>query len=208
MATAGTATEPAPNGADRLRRQIAFLVELDKLKNILRQSYLTDGARRENAAEHSWHLAVAALLLTEHADAKVDQCRVLKLLLVHDIVEIDAGDTYCYDATATDAQAAREQQAADRLFGVLPDDQASELRALWEEFNTGATAEARFAQVLDRLLPLLHNLYTEGRSWRAHGISRSQVLARHAQTAAVSASLMQLVERIVAEAVARGYLRP
>jgi putative hydrolase of HD superfamily len=208
MATAGTATDPASGDADRLRRQTAFLLELDKLKNILRQSYLTEGARRENAAEHSWHLAVAALLLTEHADAAVDQCRVLKLLLVHDIVEIDAGDTYCYDATAIAAQAARERQAATRLFGLLPDDQAGELRALWEEFNAGMTAAACFAQVLDRLLPLLHNLHTEGQSWRAHGVSRAQVLARHAQTATVSASLMQLVEQIVAEAVARGYLRP
>src|SRR3954464_2511851 len=158
----------------RLEQQLSFCKELDKLKNILRQSLLMDASRRENSAEHSWHLACMAMLLSEYAVAPVDLTRVLKMLLVHDVVEIDAGDTFAYDTVNLETQHAREQQAADRLFGLLPSEQGSELRGLWEEFEHHQTVEAKFANALDRLQPLLQNFYSGGQSWMKHQVSREQ----------------------------------
>lgn len=191
---------------ERLTRQVAFLLEIDKLKGILRRSYLADGTRRENSAEHSWHLAVMAMALAEHANAPVDPLRVLKMLLVHDIVEIDAGDTYCYDEAGALDKAEREQGAADRIFGLLPPDQAGELRGLWDEFEARATPEARFAAALDRLMPLLHNFQTQGRSWLENGIVRRQVLDRNAHIADGSQELWDFAQALIAEAVERGFL--
>ena len=159
---------------ERLERQIAFILEIDKLKSVLRRSYLLNEERHENSAEHSWHLSVMALVLAEHANAEINQLRVLKMLLVHDIVEIDSGDTYVYDAAGNDTKAEREQEAARRIFGLLPGDQQLEITQLWQEFEARETPEAQFAAALDRLMPLLHNYHTEGRSWREHGIAKSR----------------------------------
>src|SRR5436309_14613445 len=141
---------------DRFERQIRFILEIDKLKGILRRTYLLNVDRAENTAEHSWHLAIMAILLAEHANEPVDVARVVKMVLIHDIVEIDAGDTYCYDTEAALNKAERERAAADRIFGILPEDQSRELRELWDEFEEGRTPEARFALALDRFIPQLH----------------------------------------------------
>ncbi|WP_434113354.1 HD domain-containing protein [Methylocaldum sp. GT1TLB] len=195
---------------DRLKRQIGFIVELDKLKTIVRQSWLADGSRRENSAEHSWHVALMALVLAEHANADMDLdlARVVKLLLLHDVVEIDAGDVLIYDVAGNVSKPERERQAAERIYGMLPDDQAAELRALWEEFEMGETTEARFAASLDRLMPLLHNFLTEGRAWRHHGVTADQVLAANARIAAGSAALWDYARGLIDEAVERDYLLP
>ena len=191
---------------DRLDRQIAFILEMDRLKGVLRRSYLLNDPRRENSAEHSWHLAVLAMVLDEYANAEVNQRRVLKMLLVHDVVEIDAGDTYCYDAAGNESKADREQSAADRLFGLLPDDQRDEMRGLWEEFEGRETAEAKFAAALDRLMPLLHNYHTQGRSWLEHGVTKAQVLEHNKHVGDGSAALWAYVEAMIADAVSKGYL--
>ncbi|MGX2030042.1 HD domain-containing protein [Methylocaldum gracile] len=195
---------------DRLKRQIGFIVELDKLKTIVRQSWLADGSRRENSAEHSWHVALMALVLAEHANADMglDLARVVKLLLLHDVVEIDAGDVLIYDVAGNVSKPERERQAAERIYGMLPDDQAAELRALWEEFEMGETTEARFAASLDRLMPLLHNFLTEGRAWRHHGVTADQVLAANARIAAGSTALWDYARGLIDEAVERDYLLP
>ncbi|HYH00236.1 MAG TPA: HD domain-containing protein [Terriglobales bacterium] len=193
-------------GNVRLQQQIQFIVEIDKLKSILRQSLLCDGSRRENDAEHSWHLAAMASLLQEYATESVDLVRVLKMLLIHDIVEIDAGDTYAYDPEANVTRAAREQVAADRLFGLLPADQRDDFRALWEEFETGVTAESRYANALDRLQPLLLNYYSEGKSWRAHGVTADAVIKRMQPIKTGAPQLWTVVEQIVSSACEMGYL--
>lgn len=193
---------------DRLSRQIHFLVEIDKLKQILRKTSLMDGSRRENSAEHSWHLALMALLLAEYAgEPDLDLLRVVKMVLVHDIVEIDAGDSFCYDPAATADQEERETRAAERLFSLLPDDQAVELRGLWEEFEAKSTPESRFATALDRLEPLLQNYQNEGGTWRAHGVSHEQVRARMSPIKSAAPSLWPYVERVIEEAVERGFLQ-
>jgi putative hydrolase of HD superfamily len=191
---------------DRLKKQVEFILEIDKLKTIFRQSYLIHAERRENSAEHSWHVAVMALLLAEYAEEKVDLLRVLQMLLIHDIVEIDAGDTYCYDETDSLDKAAREKQAALRIFGLPPGEQGKELRVIWEEFEAGVSPEARFANAVDRLMPLLHNYYTQGKSWQAHGITKDKVLARTVQIQEVSNRLWQWINALLEDAVARGYL--
>ena len=188
----------------RLARQLDFLIEMDRLKGVLRRSPLADGSRVENSAEHSWHLALMAIVLSACADEPVDAAHVIRMLLVHDIVEIDAGDTYAYDAAGNRDKAAREQRAADRLFGLLPDDQAADLRALWDEFEARATPEARFANALDRLSPLLHNYLNDGRVWREHGVALDQVRQRMAPVAEGSAVLGAVVEALLADSQARG----
>ena len=193
---------------ERLARQIDFLIAVDGLKHVLRRTYLPDSDRRENSAEHSWHLAMAALVLAEHSAAPVDVGHVLRLALVHDIVEIDAGDTFFYDAVGTLDKAEREQRAAERIFGLLPLDQAAEMRALWDEFEARATAEARLAYALDRFMPLLHNYLTEGRPWRQHGVSSEQVTAMTDHIAGGAAEVAALARDLVADAVTRGYFDP
>lgn len=163
---------------NRLEQQLAFSAELDKLKNILRRSQLMDASRNENSAEHSWHLATMAILFNEYSAGPVDLIRVLKMLLVHDIVEIDAGDTFAYDTVNVATQNEREQRAADRLFGLLPAEQGRELREMWEEFEHRQTAESKYANALDRLQPLMQNFYSGGMSWKKHGVTREQVMQR------------------------------
>lgn len=195
-----------PDAAGRLARQLEFIVELDGLKRTLRQTLLTDASRQENSAEHSWHLAMAALLLAEHATEPVDVTRVVQMALVHDVVEIDAGDTFCYDAAANLGREARERQAAERLFGLLPAAQGAELRALWEEFEAAETADARFAVALDRLQPLLQNHRSGGGSWRRHGVTRAQVTARMRPIRDALPAAWPVVERILDEACAAGWI--
>lgn len=192
--------------APRLQQQLAFLLEIDRLKSVLRQSRLIGVDRRENSAEHSWHLAMLALILAEYSDEPIDLMRVISLVLIHDIVEIDAGDTYCYDTAALSSKADREAQAAARIFGLLPDDQATALMDGWQEFEASVTPEARFAQVLDRLMPLLHNSMSQGIVWQEHGITAAQVHARNQSIAAASRSLAELVDAVLADAVRLGYL--
>jgi putative hydrolase of HD superfamily len=202
---------PAEPGSEaaarpRLDQQLGFVLEVDRLKGVLRQSLLRDGSRRENDAEHSWHLALMALVLAEHAAAPVELGRVLGMLVVHDIVEIDAGDTFVYDDAAQATKAQREEAAARRIFGLLPPAQGARLRGLWEEFEARETAEARFAAALDRLQPLLLNFHTGGATWRAHGVRRSQVIARNRSVAEGAPELWAYAARLIDEAVARGYL--
>jgi putative hydrolase of HD superfamily len=158
--------------------RIAFLVEADKLKTILRRTPLTDNSRPENSAEHSWHLALAAMTLAEHSPEPIALTRVLELVTVHDLVEIDAGDTFAYDQAGYETKAERERLAADRLFGLLPAEQGARFRALWEEFEAQETAESRFANALDRLQALLQNMAAGGGSWSAPGVNRTAVLRR------------------------------
>lgn len=193
---------------DRLARQIAFAVEIDKLKGILRQNVITDRSRRENSAEHSWHIALMALVLAEHAEPGIDLLRVLKMLLIHDVVEIDAGDTFIYDAAASVGQEAREHAAAERLYGLLPPDVAAELRPLWQEFEAGESADARFARALDRLAPVLLNLHTEGMMWRANDVSGAQVLARNRVIERGAPALWRYIEPRIRDAIAKGWLKP
>jgi putative hydrolase of HD superfamily len=192
--------------ADRLAAQLAFLLELDKAKTIFRRSYLTDGSRHENDAEHMWHLAMFVLVLAEHAGEPIDVTKVLKMVLVHDIVEIDAGDVFVYDEAAHATKATLELAAAERLYGLLPPDQGAELRALWDEFEEKVSPEARFAAAVDRLQPLLLNLSTQGRSWREHGITADRVLALNARIGLGSPTLWAHVEGLLHQAVADGHL--
>ncbi|HOA35606.1 MAG TPA: HD domain-containing protein [Bacillota bacterium] len=186
-----------------------FVIEVDKLKKITRQNYLADGSRKENDAEHSWHLALMALVLCEHvgAEESPDLLRVIKMALIHDLVEIDAGDTYCYDEKANAGKRERELAAADRLFGILPPDQAREFRELWEEFEEQRTPEARFAAALDRLQPLTLNYIAGGKSWREHGISYSQVIKRNSSIGESSPALWKFTLNIIREAVRKGYIK-
>jgi putative hydrolases of HD superfamily len=190
----------------RLDQQLQFVIEIDKLKQVLRQTAILGGERRENSAEHSWHLGVMALTLAEYAGEAVDILRVVRMLLVHDLVEIDAGDTFCYDAQANLSKAAREQAAAARIFGLLPADQGRELHALWEEFEAGETAEAHFANALDRLQPLLHNYHNQGGTWRAHGITRDAVLRRMAPIQEGAPMLWPYVLTVVEASCVAGYI--
>jgi putative hydrolase of HD superfamily len=175
---------------------------------VLRQAHLLHADRRENSAEHSWHLAMLALILAEHSDQPVDMARVIQLVLVHDVVEIDAGDTFAYDVAAQRDKADREQRAAARIFGLLPDDQAAQLWVRWQEFEDSQTAEARFAHAVDRLMPLLHNYVASGPVWRQHKITADQVLAKNLVIAESSTALWQAAQAIIAESVAQGFLAP
>src|SRR6185436_6317096 len=189
---------------DRLASQLQFILEIDKLKSVYRRTYLIDGARHENSAEHSWHLALLALVLAEHANEPLDVAKVVKMVLIHDIVEIDAGDTYIYGEQGDKAE--RERIAADRIFGLLPPDQAAEFRGLFREFESAATPEARFATALDRFVPQLHNYHTRGRSWKEHGISAERVLTRNIEMSDGSVTLWEWTQVLIERAVEEGLL--
>jgi putative hydrolase of HD superfamily len=191
---------------ERLERQISFLLEADKLKTIFRRNHIADGSRTENDAEHSWYFAVAALLLSELAAEGIDLLKVLKMALIHDLVEIDAGDTFIYDEAAKKGQLEREQQAATRLFGLLPDDQAQALLALWREFEASQTPESRYARSIDRLTAVLLNYASEGKSWKRHGLSKEQILTVNQRIAAGSPALWDYVRGLIEDAAKRGYL--
>ena len=193
----------------RLDQQVGFILETDKLKQVLRQTLVSGGeGRRENDAEHSWHLGLMALLLREHAAEPVDLLRVVEMLLVHDLVEIDAGDTFVYDEVAHLDKEEREQRAAERIFGLLPKDQAGRVRALWEEFEARQTPEARYAAALDRFQPLLLNFQTEGAAWRKHGVRRDQVIARNRHIEEGAPALWAAAQELIAAAVERGWIVP
>ncbi len=190
----------------RIAQQFTFLTEALKLSEILRQTLLPVSRRRENDAEHSWHLCLMVLVLAEHANTPVDPLRVLRMLLIHDLVEIDAGDTYAYDTARMVGQHEREALAADRIFGLLPADQGRELRAGWDEFEARQTPEARFAAAMDRLQPVLLNILTDGEKWREHGVTRANVVARNGHAAEGAAAVWEHALGLLDEAVARGVL--
>jgi putative hydrolase of HD superfamily len=193
----------------RLRQQIDFIMEMDRLKAVLRQNKTPSAQRRENTAEHSWHLAIMGLVLEDQSPTPVDRAKVLCMLLLHDVVEIDAGDTFAYDESGHAEKADREKRAADRLFGLLPNDQEDELRSIWDEFEAGTSAEARLARALDRLQPILMNHRSGAMSsWAKHGISKDQVLSRNREVEALSPALWALLNRCCNEAIADGFLRP
>ncbi|MGB1286824.1 MAG: HD domain-containing protein [Aggregatilineales bacterium] len=190
-----------------LEAQITFLKELDALKQVIRQTILADKSRRENTAEHSWHVAMAAMTLAPHADAPVDTMHVVKMLLVHDIVEIDAGDTYAYDELGYEDKLEREQAAAKRLFGILPEEQGTEFRELWEEFEAAESEDAKFAGAIDQLMPFLHNIWSDGESWRKHRPPYEVVFARNQErVGGGSTELWAYVERLFEKVLAEGWL--
>ena len=192
---------------ERLKKQMEFLLEVDKLKFIQRQTYLSDGKRKENDAEHSWHLAMMAVLLAEHSNEELDLVKVITMVLIHDIVEIDAGDTYAYDAAGNESKRQREVKAADRIFHTLPQDQANKLRDIWEEFEAYETPEAKFAHVCDNVQPLMLNDATEGLSWKEHEVKKSQVLARNQRIAQGSVTMRNYVDEMINKNVESGNLK-
>lgn len=167
----------------RLEKQFEFCREIDKEKFIGRQTYLTDAQRKENDAEHAWHMAIMAILLSEYSNEKVDVLKVVTMLLIHDLVEIDAGDTYAYDEEAKKSKPEREAKAANRIYGLLPEDQQKKLRDLWEEFEAWETPEAKFAHTMDNIQPLMLNAATDGKSWEEHGVYLNQIFKRNTHTA-------------------------
>jgi putative hydrolase of HD superfamily len=194
---------------ERLERQVAFILEVDKLKEVFRQTVCTQSRRPENDAEHSWHLCLATIVLAEHANEPgLDVLRVLKMVILHDLVEIDAGDTFAYDAAAQAGQHDREAVAADRIFGLLPPDQAAEFRALWDEFEEKRTPEARFAAAVDRFQPCLLNTQTGGSAWRRHKVTEDRVVARNAPIAEGSGALWEHTRSLIRRAAERGELDP
>jgi putative hydrolase of HD superfamily len=194
------------SAAVRLAAQVGFVLEVDRLKSVLRRGYLADGSRYENTAEHSWTLALMALVLAEHAAEPVDVATVVRMVVVHDLVEVDAGDTYVYDDDGRAEAEQRERLAADRIFRLLPTDQGVALRALWDEFEAGATPEARFARALDRFAGFLLNHASEGRSWRENDIAADRVFARNQTIDDGSPPLWGEVQRRLADAVAQGWI--
>ena len=199
---------PSPDSpAARLVRQIEFIVECDRLKEIFRQTINTQSRRAENDAEHSWHLCLCVIVLAEHANLPtLDLLRVLKMLIVHDLVEIDAGDTFAYDTAGMATQHAREVVAADRIFGLLPADQGRDLRALWDEFEARQTPESKFAAAVDRFQPMLLNCRSQGAAWQRHGVTHDRVVARNRHIADGCEELWRYAERMLEEVVAAGHL--
>ena len=200
---------PLPDGIEgRLRRQLTFVAEADRLKTILRASPLAAADRRENDAEHSWHLALMVVLLAEHADEPIDVGHAVQLVIVHDLVEIYAGDSPVFDAQAVATQAERERAAADRLFSLLPDVQAALVRGLWDEFEAGRTPEARFCKAMDRLQPMMLNWLNHGGTWQMPGANETTVRAREAGVVAASTSLGDAVGLLMEQGLERGWIRP
>lgn len=192
---------------DRLQQQMDFILEVDKLKNITRQTYLSSGERKENDTEHSWHLALMCALLAEHSNEKIDVLKTMTMVLIHDIVEIDAGDTYAYDAAGNTTKREREVRAAERIFHLLPADQALWLRGLWDEFEEGVTPEAKFAIALDKIQPVLLNDASGGKSWREHGVEVSQILKRNEHTPEGSRQLWEYAKELIDKNVENGNIK-
>ena len=191
---------------DRMKQQIAFLMEIDKVKNIFRQTYLADGKRKENDAEHSWHLAIAAFLLKEYVAEDVDVMKVMIMVLIHDLVEIDAGDTYAYDAEGAKTKREREVAAADRIFGMLPEDQGGYFRELCDEFEAYESDDAKFAHLLDNFQPLLLNHESNGKSWTEHHVKKSQIYKRNEKIKETSPEVWEWMKQIVEEHIALGHV--
>ena len=200
-------TEESKAMEERLKKQLAFALEIDKEKNVFRQTHLSGHGRQENDAEHAWHMAIMAYLLREYANEEVDIARVMLMCLIHDIVEIDAGDTYAYDEENLKTQKAREDAAKERIFSILPEDQKAEMTALFDEFEAYETAEARFAHSLDNLQPLLLNNSNEGGDWKEHQVSAEAVYGRQRKTRLGSEKLFEVTDRIIRENIRKGNLR-
>jgi len=193
---------------ERFEKQIDFIVEIDKAKKILRNTILMDASRKENDAEHSWHMAVGAMILSEYANDKdLNMLKVLKMILLHDIVEIDAGDTFVYANVDWEEKAEEEKRAAQRIFGLLPNDQADEYRDIWNEFERRETSEAKFAHAMDRFMPILHNYKTNGLQWKRLGVSKEQVLTRNRKIEDGSSIMWSYIESMVDDAVKKDYLK-
>lgn len=190
-------------GSDRLQKQLHFLAEIDRLKSVLRRNRLIDGSRHENSAEHSWHISMLAVVLAEYANAPVDLLHVIKMLLIHDLVEIEAGDTFCYDEAALADQQEREQAAAERLFAMLPSDQAGEFHALWQEFEERTTPDAKFANALDRLQPVLLNYKADGGTWTEYAVPIGQVMQRNRPIQDGSTDLWQQARTMINQVMER-----
>jgi putative hydrolase of HD superfamily len=192
---------------DRLSQQMRFIVEIDKLKHIERQSALTDGTRQENDSEHSWHIAAMAILLSEYSNEKrIDLLKVIKMLLIHDLVEIDAGDTFLYDTLGNSTKAKREKDAAARIFGLLPEDQALEMHSLWEEYEARESPEARFAFAMDAIQPLILGYHNKGWSWKKHGVVKSQIVDKKEPLKIGSKDLWEYAQTLIKRAVDDGFL--
>lgn len=191
----------------RLHQQLAFILEIDKLKHILRRSPLLDKSRRENDAEHSWHLAMMAVVLAEYAAPEVNIARVIRMVLLHDLVEIDAGDTFLYDDTHTKSKTERENLAAERIYGLLPKDIGEELVSLWHEFEERKTPDAKFAACLDRIQPILHNYFTQGGTWKMADITHEKEMSYMLFIKEISEPLFTVVESLLATAVENGFLK-
>ncbi|TOG59954.1 HD domain-containing protein [Vibrio parahaemolyticus] len=193
---------------DRLEKQLALLIELDKLKSVLRRTRVKSAeGRLENSGEHSWHVALMAVLMEEHVNAPVDICRVMKMLLIHDVVEIDAGDTFVYDTAASKEQAEKEIKAAERLFGMLPTDQGQELLALWQEFEAAQSDDAKYAKALDRLIPMFLNYHNNGQSWKENSVTREQALTINKRIEFGSVTLWDKAKELIEEATEKGWLK-
>ena len=192
---------------NRLDKQLAFSLEIDKVKNIFRQTHLSGNGRNENDAEHSWHMAIMAYLLKEYANEKVDIAKVMLMCLIHDIVEIDAGDTYAYDDESLQTQKSREDAAKERIFSILPEEQAADLIALFDEFEAFETAEAKFAHAMDNFQPLILNNSNNGGDWRAHNVTAEQVYKRQNKTKLGSEKLFEITDRILKENMEKGNLK-
>lgn len=192
---------------ERLRKQLQFSLEIDKEKNIFRQTHLSGHGRNENDAEHAWHMAVMAYLLREYANEKIDITRVMLMCLIHDIVEIEAGDTYAYDTENLKTQKAREDAAKEKLYSMLPEDQKQELIALFDEFEAGETAESKYAHAMDNLQPLILNNSNDGGDWKEHGVTAEQVYGRQSRTKLGSEKLFEITDDIIREHIKRGSIR-
>ena len=189
---------------DRLKKQMDFALEIDKEKNIFRQTHLSNHGRNENDAEHAWHMAIMAYLLKEYSNEDIDISRVMIMCLIHDIVEIEAGDTYAYDEEGKKSQKAREDAAKEKIFGILPDDQKADLIAIFDEFEAFETPEAKFARAMDNLQPLMLNNSNEGADWRSHEVTAAQVYGRQSKTRLGSETLFQLTDSILKENIKKG----
>ncbi len=192
---------------ERFKKQMDFVLEVDKLKSIIRQNFIADGSRKETDTDHSWHLAIMCFLLEEYANEDIDVLKTMKMVLIHDIIEIDAGDTYAYDVEANKEKKQKELLAAERIFNILPEDQASKMRVLWDEFEEGKTAEAKFANALDKVQPAILNDVSGGKSWREHEVEVSQIIKRNEFTADGSKVLWEYVEEILEKNIANGNIK-
>ena len=191
----------------RLDKQFEFIREIDKEKKIVRQTFLSDGSRKENDAEHAWHAAIMAVLLSEYANEKIDVPKTIMMVLTHDLVEIDAGDTYAYDQTGNQTKKERELKAADRIYGLLPEDQRKYLRALWDEFEAMETPEAKFANMLDKIQPVCLNDQSKGKSWVEHNVCKRQIMERNSKTHEGSELLWDYIKKLIEKNVEAGFIR-
>lgn len=192
---------------NRFEQQMKFILEIDKVKSVFRQTYLADGNRKENDAEHSWHMAIMAFLLKEYAQEEVDIMRVVLMVLIHDLVEIDAGDTYAYDLDGLQTKREREVKAAERIFGLLPKDQEEQFRELWDEFEAYESAEAKYAHMLDNFQPLMLNDALDGKSWKEHKVKKSQIYSRNAKTMEGSEKIWEYMKDLVQKNIDRGNIQ-